>query len=77
MQINGRFKESVEKGVETKEGAKDEAVQWLSPLIEAALKKYDQFGGQLNTWIRVYYFFLWNWDIYCFARICFSAIKSS
>jgi hypothetical protein len=53
VQISGRFKESIEKGVEEKVGAKDEALRVLSPMIEMALKKYDQFGGQLTTWIRV------------------------
>jgi hypothetical protein len=53
VQISGRFRERIEKRVESKVGAKDEALRWLSPMIEAALKKYDQFSGQLTTWIRV------------------------
>jgi hypothetical protein len=53
IEISGRFKESIERGVEQKEGAKDEALRGLSPMVEAALKKYDQFSGQLTTWIRI------------------------
>lgn len=56
LQISGRLKQNIEKGTETQEGAKDQALKDISILIERGSSKYDSIEGQLDTWIKLIIF---------------------
>ncbi|MGI8831612.1 MAG: hypothetical protein ACR2IS_03130, partial [Nitrososphaeraceae archaeon] len=53
LQLGGRLQQSIENGVELEKGGKERSLKDVSTMIEAAVKRYDSFERQLDTWIKL------------------------